>query len=192
MSSSTATRGDKEDEQHSIYPKDPKEDKSRKETPVIRTSKTRGREAGMFRGLVRIQGRAWRRRKTKTIGKEVRRKGCSSREPREEATGKAPLSQEIEKPQEGPPGEQQEGSLNSLTAPMEGEEGEKPPTDSKDSIEERPSNSHYQGPKARQRRGGQFLEVEENQDPGALPGKQMKRQQRTPPWSSRKTPLTGE
>ena len=45
VSSSTATRGDKEDEQHSIYPKDLKEDKSCKETAVIRTSRTRGREA---------------------------------------------------------------------------------------------------------------------------------------------------
>ena len=35
LSSSTATSGDKEDEQRSIDLKDPKEDKSRKETPVI-------------------------------------------------------------------------------------------------------------------------------------------------------------
>ena len=128
-SSSTATRGDKEDEQRSIYPKDFKEDRSSKETPVIRTSRARGRVAGRLRGLVRTHGRAWRRRNTKTLGKATRRRGCYSREPREEAAGKAPPSQETEKPQEG--------SLNSSTAPKEGEEGEKPPTDRKNSIEER-------------------------------------------------------
>ena len=57
--------------------------------------------------------------------------------PHKKAAGKAPPRQETEKPQEGAPEEQQEGSVSSSTVPKEREEGEQQPIDHKDSIEEK-------------------------------------------------------
>ena len=122
FSSFTATSKAQEDEKGSIDLTEQKDNRSCIETPGNRTSREKGRVAERIRRLTRTHGRARRQRNTKTLA--MRRKGCSSRGTRRKAAGKAPLSQETEKPQEGAPEEQQEGSGSSSKVPKKGEEGE--------------------------------------------------------------------
>ena len=59
------------------------------------------------------------------------------RAPQKKTAGKAPLSHETEKLQEGATEEQQESSVSSSTVPKEGEEGEQQPIYHKDSLQEK-------------------------------------------------------
>ena len=83
-----------------------------------------GRVAGRIRGLARTYGRARRRRDVKTLGKEMRKKGCCRKEPGEGAAEKAHQIQEAQKLQEMTLKEQQKGPVSSLIVPKEEEEGD--------------------------------------------------------------------